>query len=248
MSAKKSHLIILGITDSTNNYAMRLINDDLATHGTAIVAAGQTHGKGQRGRTWADVPGESLLMSVVVTPSYALSQQFLYTASIAFAIANVLQNLFPSIKFQVKWPNDLIIHDKKAGGILIENIIRGNKWTFSVIGLGLNVFQSGFPESLPHATSLKMAAGVVPEMDLIRDELWSAICNAALYPRAANAIMDQYNGILYKKGEWQQFSAGGETWQALLLQVRPDGLLEVQLANGEIKTYEHGSVTWEYGH
>ena len=139
-----SHLPIIELDsiDSTNNYAMQLIDANKAQHGLTIVTQSQSEGKGQRGKTWLDAPGQSLLMSIIIHPKKEINDQFVFNAAVAVAIANVLQKSNHNWDIRIKWPNDIIINAKKAGGILIENILRGSRWTHSVVGLGLNVKQA----------------------------------------------------------------------------------------------------------
>src|SRR6202012_6126707 len=92
MGLQEAPIIELDTIDSTNNYAMRLIDADTAQPGLTIVAAQQTEGKGQRGRKWADVPGQSLLMSIITTPRQALNEQFIFNAAATVSSVETLQN------------------------------------------------------------------------------------------------------------------------------------------------------------
>lgn len=240
-------LIELEYTDSTNNYAMQLINDDKAQPGLTIVARSQGNGRGQRGRVWVDEPGQSLLMSTIVTPKQAIWEQFVFSASVAVAIANVLQNFLPTISVRIKWPNDIIINDKKAGGILIENILRGSRWTHSIIGLGLNIHQETFPDILPHATSLRIASGREFDTAQLRDRIREHIVAAVLYPASTARVMQAYNDLLYKKGSLQKFSDNNGSWMATVLHARTDGSLEVLRENEQKTTFfHHGQANWEW--
>ncbi|MBC7554127.1 MAG: biotin--[acetyl-CoA-carboxylase] ligase [Taibaiella sp.] len=247
MSLQHAPVIELDFTDSTNNYAMQLIDGNKAQHGMTIVARSQTNGKGQRGRTWVDVPGESLLMSVIVVPHQSISEQFMFNAAIALSIANVLQKLNEEWKVNIKWPNDIIVNDKKAGGILIENILRGAAWSSSVIGLGLNVNQSLFPDELPYAVSLKIASGknylITELVDLIRTGILKGVDER----KSSEEILFEYNKLLFKKGDYQYFSDQTQRWRARILSVTNEGMLVVQLEDCSIVNYYHGLAAWEYG-
>lgn len=239
-------LIKLDNTDSTNNYAMQLVNDDKAHHGLTITARSQHSGKGQRGRKWTDAPGKSLLMSVVLTPRLPISAQFSFSASMATSVANILQKLVPECSVRIKWPNDIIINDKKAGGILIENALRGSQWTHSIVGIGLNVLQDKFAADLPAAISLKMASGEEYDVATIRDDIRAALVGMNTKPMTIVAAMDAYNKLLYKRGEMQLFTNETESWQAKIVQAHEDGTLEVMTDDGQIAFYVHGQVKWVY--
>lgn len=239
----KIPVLALDTIDSTNNYAMGLIDADKAQHGLTITARQQTAGKGQRGRQWAADAGKSLLMSLILVPECRLDRQFAFNAAVAIAIASALEPLCQHWSVQIKWPNDIIVNDKKAGGILIENVLRGSHWHYAVVGLGLNVQQDAFPPELPNATSLRLAAGLsfsVEELlPLIRESVLKAV-QAAQLP----AALEAYNHRLFRKEHMQQFSDGQKEWHARVEKVLPDGRLEVLHEDGHREAYVHGAVNW----
>jgi BirA family biotin operon repressor/biotin-[acetyl-CoA-carboxylase] ligase len=247
MTTLAAPIIELDTIDSTNNYAMQLIDADTAQDGLTVTAARQTAGKGQRGRVWQDEPGQSLLMSIVIVPKHKLNEQFIFNAAITVAIANVLQKLSEHWKVHIKWPNDIIINDKKAGGILIENVLRGSAWLYSVAGLGLNVRQTAMPEELPYATSLAIASGQAFDVPGLRDDLRAAILTATATAVPAATVMRQYNEYLYRRGALQAFADGGTDWKARVVAALPDGTLQVQLADDSVADYTHGNVLWVWG-
>ncbi len=246
MRFDKLPIIELDITDSTNNYAMQLIDADKAQHGLTITARSQTGGKGQRGKAWTDAPGESLLMTLVAMPSLPIGEQFSFNAAVAVAIANVLRKLYGNTPIYIKWPNDIIVNDKKAGGILIENVLRGSRWMYAIIGLGLNVNQAALPPELPFATSLLLATGIDGEIDTIRDNIRASVIAHidALVPAESN--MKLYNEALYKRGQKQLFSDRRGRWLATILGVLANGAIELQHEDGSIASYYHGQVLWEW--
>jgi BirA family biotin operon repressor/biotin-[acetyl-CoA-carboxylase] ligase len=240
-------IIELDTIDSTNNYAMRLIDADTAQAGLTVWARAQTKGKGQRGRLWKDAPGESLLSSFVCSPECTLEDQFVFNAAVAVAIADVLAHLYEGWDVRIKWPNDIIINDKKAGGILIENVLRGNTWSFSIIGLGLNVAQSSFPADLPFATSLTQASGgklfPVPQ---IFHQMRESIYRKTLNISHLEGIMNEYNDFLYRKDCSQSFTSGSQEWRATIRSTRRNGQLDVEMADGSIMHYTHGAQEWRW--
>jgi len=239
-------IIELDTIDSTNNYAMQLIDADTAQPGLTVIAKEQTHGKGQRGRQWKDAAGESLLMSIICCPDCPLDEQFIFNGAVAVAIAEVLTHLYEGWDVRIKWPNDIIINDKKAGGVLIENILRGSKWSYSIIGFGLNIAQDSFPAELPFATSLKIASGKsfsIPEVfRLLRQNILKRAC-ASL---SVKEVMTEYNGFLYRKDCPQKFTDGSEEWVAVIKSAGSNGMLQVQLADGSILHYNHGVAQWKW--
>ena len=226
---------------------MHLVNAYKAQSGLTITTDEQTAGKGQRGKIWADEKGKSLLMSIIVQPFVSLDQQFLFSAATAVAVANALQAAFSNISVKIKWPNDIIVNDKKAGGILIENVLRGSQWLYAICGIGLNVAQQAFPENLPNATSLTIASGQTVPVD----ELVFLIRNSVLHLHATineqGKALQHYNDFLFKKNELQTFSnRNGEQWKATIRGVLANGQLEVVDPNGQVFTYTHGEQIWVY--
>ena len=243
MTILNAPVIELDTIDSTNNYAMRLIDADKAQAGMTISALEQTRGKGQRGREWHTQPGQSLLMSIITSPDRALREQFLYNAAIAIAVANYLNELHADWQVRIKWPNDIIINDKKAGGILLENIIRGSQWTYGIVGVGLNVLQDSFPPELPNAISLKMASGKELSIIKMRNYLRERIFYNMYSPLSAKQVMDEYNSLLYKRGKKQRFSDDVNTWEVTILGALSDGSLQVEQER-QIFQYSHGAQEW----
>jgi BirA family biotin operon repressor/biotin-[acetyl-CoA-carboxylase] ligase len=247
MPVSEFPVIELDFIDSTNNYAMQLIDANKAQPGLTIVAKRQGAGKGQRGKAWLDEPGSSLLMSIIVTPRQSVMEQFVFSASVAVSIANVLQNLMPEQLIEVKWPNDIIINDKKAGGILIENILRGSQWVHSIVGVGINVRQDKFPSSIPYATSLKLASGRDIDLKELMGLIQERIQAAVTFPQSVPRTIHAYNEVLYRRGKKQRLSIDSMDFEVTVLSVLANGTLEVKLQDGTLEYYQHGQVNWVWG-
>lgn len=225
---------------------MRLIDADTAQAGMTITANQQTHGKGQRGRVWNDNAGESLLMSIITAPGRGLDGQFLFNACAAVAIAEVLQQMNEGWDVRIKWPNDIIVNDKKAGGVLIENIIRGNTWAYSIIGLGLNVLQPVMPAELPYAVSLRTESGQSYDIKQLMHELRKKILENIHTHEAGHDMLVAYNEYLFRRGEHQHFESQGREWKATVAAVNDIGQLVVQEDDGQVGFYTHGVINWKW--
>ena len=224
---------------------MRLIDADTAQPGLTIVAIEQSGGKGQRGKVWQDSPGECLLMSIVTAPKYAIDHQFLFNVSATVAIAEVLQQMNEGWDVRIKWPNDIIVNDKKAGGVLIENVIRGSNWSYSIIGIGINVNQRDMSTELPYATSLRRESGRAFDINellhLLRRRILENLHNG---PDAG--LLNLYNQYLFRKGQLQKFSDESGVWEAQVMAADTSGQLVVMERNGEKSFYTHGTVKWQW--
>lgn len=227
---------------------MQLIDANTAQPGLTIVADEQTSGKGQRGRKWADTPHESVLASIILPPERQIAHQFAFNILLSLAIADYLQDIYEGWDIRIKWPNDIIINDKKAGGILIENVIRGNDWIYSVIGIGINVLQKTMPEDLPYATSLYMES----KKELVVFDVLSGLRERIFTYMCSDANMDKmlllYNQTMYRKDAPQRFKISDKEFTATIKGATMNGMLQLEDEHGDITNYSHGAVEWLYGY
>ena len=153
-------LIELSTIDSTNIYAMAQIKAGLSKSGSCYTADFQTNGKGQHGRVWESSKGQNLLCSYILElntldalKNWTPADQIGFSAAIALG-ARAFFAAFAGSETKIKKPNDIYFSDRKAGGILIENLVRGQEWTWAVIGIGMNINQTEFsPEALNSVSS-----------------------------------------------------------------------------------------------
>lgn len=109
-----------------------------APHGTVVIADKQTKGKGRLGRQWLSPPGENIYMSIVLRPELEPRDATLLTLLSAVAVARAIRNV-SALPVGIKWPNDIMLQDKKLGGILLETRTDPDRIDFVVIGIGVNV-------------------------------------------------------------------------------------------------------------
>lgn len=236
------------ILESTNNYAMQLIDDGMAQHGWVVWSDYQSKGKGQRGNTWQDHL-ENLKFSLIVAPESPLEQPFQLSMIVALILVKYLKIMLPdSANIAIKWPNDIYVNDKKACGILIENIFRGISWSYAIIGIGLNVNQGVFSEDLKNATSLfRESDGKKFDFIEIITDLRHGILNEIQPSRlqTTGKVLEQYNHHLYQKGRSVHFQErmSGRKFEAFVLEAEGDGKL-VLLSPTGIERFEFGSLSW----
>lgn len=160
------------VVDSTNDVAWKLAENDYPS-GTAVFADRQQRGRGSRGRIWHAGPGQSLLFSVILRFELPPGHIAGLTATASIAVVRAVRECI-DVPLQVLWPNDLVIGDRKAGGILVESRSPGPAGPTYIVGTGLNVLQEAddFPPDVRDlATSLRVATG----LDLDRTALASRI-------------------------------------------------------------------------
>jgi BirA family biotin operon repressor/biotin-[acetyl-CoA-carboxylase] ligase len=236
--------IELHSVESTNNYAMALIHAGLAQHGTAVFAHEQTKGKGQRNKQWLSTKNENIILSIIITP-YGLPATQIFLLSMVTAIA--VQNFFRRYAGEgtkIKWPNDIYWNDRKAGGILIENVIQGQNWKFAITGIGLNLNQMVFNNINTKAVSLKQITGVTYETISMAKELMAELDTSLLHLTTGTPeeLTTEYTSRLYKLNETVQLKKGGNIFNALIKGVTTDGCLIVQHDIEE--TFRVGGVEW----
>ena len=174
-------LIELSSVDSTNIYAMKQIQEQMAVSGSCYRTDFQTHGKGQHGRVWESSKGENLLCSYVLElktlkmeQNWGPMDQIGLSAAVALG-AQAFFAAFAGDETRIKKPNDIYWRDRKAGGILIENILRGESWTWTVIGIGFNMNQTKFSSDAPNPVSLKQITGKQWEISSMQKSLTKAL-------------------------------------------------------------------------
>ena len=158
-------LIELSTIDSTNIYAMAQIKEGLAESGSCFRADFQTHGKGQHGRVWESSKGQNILCSYILElkkldalKKWTPTDQIGFSAAIALGI-RAFFDAHTNGDTKIKRPNDIYWRDRKAGGILIENLLKGTEWTWAVVGIGININQTVFSPEAPNPVSLKQITG-----------------------------------------------------------------------------------------
>ncbi|HEX6332800.1 MAG TPA: biotin--[acetyl-CoA-carboxylase] ligase [Flavisolibacter sp.] len=235
--------IELQTVDSTNNYAMGLVHEGMAQHGTVVFTHEQTRGRGQRNRPWLSARDQNITMSVVLEPQGLASSQ-LFSLSMAVAIAAArFFNKYTAGNVTIKWPNDIFWRDRKAGGILIENVLLGNDWKFAVAGIGLNINQTNFGELGTKAVSLKQITGTDFDPVQLARELCSVVEEAFNHLlRAPGEIPAEYHEMLYKRDEQVRLKKGSRVFDATISHVTPAGQLVVQHSTEE--RFEVGEVEW----
>lgn len=231
---------ILEQTESTNNYAMQQVHAGIAVHGSAWFTRFQSKGKGQRGKQWMSKPDESILLSVCVQPPLQFSpQKFYFNALVALTCANFLEDI-TNESVQLKWPNDLYWRDRKAGGILIENILQGSNWKWAVIGMGLNVNQENFDGLDKAAVSVYQLTGKKQDPQVLAQQLHEELCLAFKKNHNNHEILKAYNEKLYKLNEKVLFKKGDNSFEAIVRGVNEDG----ELMTEPVQNFRFGEIEW----
>jgi BirA family biotin operon repressor/biotin-[acetyl-CoA-carboxylase] ligase len=255
--------IELQSTDSTNKYAMALVHGNLlpdgqgeAQHGMAIFSHEQTAGKGQRGKNWISQKRANIALSILLNP-YPLSVTDQFRLSVCIAVSTCdLFIKYAGDETKIKWPNDLYWRDRKAGGILIENVVgssepgiqrsKGEKWKWAVIGVGLNINQIAFPADLLNPVSLKQITGKTFEPIELAKELCYLIEHNYQLLIADNfqVLFNSYQRHLYKKDEKVKLKKGNRVFETTIKGVSETGKLITQHSIEE--RFDFGEIEWVF--
>ncbi|GAC1527628.1 MAG: biotin--[acetyl-CoA-carboxylase] ligase [Sediminibacterium sp.] len=233
--------------DSTNIYAMERLQTNIAAHGTVYFAHNQLAGKGRQGKSWHAEPGTNITMSVIIRPSFLpLTQQFRLSVMVAVA-CHAFFSKYAAAETKIKWPNDIYWRDRKAGGILIENLVRGNKWQGAVAGIGININQAFFPGLLHNPVSLKQITGKHYDVVALGRELSTLLEQHYVQLEAGGfeQLLDRYNLHLYRRGQETQLKKGNIGFNCTILGVNADG--ELLVSGGIRDRFQSGEVTWVIG-
>nr|MBC7244887.1 biotin--[acetyl-CoA-carboxylase] ligase [Chloroflexota bacterium] len=234
-------IIYYQIIDSTNTVAKSLANEG-AAEGTMVIADEQSMGRGRLGRQWLAPSGTSLLFSLIFRPNLVAERVQGLTMICGLGIRQAIREL-TCLPAQLKWPNDIMVRGRKAGGILTEMCSTGQHLDYVVVGIGLNVNLKA--DLLPaefNATSLSQEWGrTMSRVKLLQEALWHieerylALC-AGYWP------VTEWASALETLGQRVTLHTAHGTWQGIAEAVDNEGALMLRLDNGEVKRVLEGDV------
>jgi len=217
--------------DSTQSILKNLPSEKLAD-GMLVRAGFQSQGRGQMGSSWEAKANENLTFSVYIEPNrWNLTSPWQLSMWVAVALCQTIQKLLPEAEVRIKWPNDILVHQEKVAGILVENSFRGEHWQNSIIGIGWNILQQNFDPQFS-ATSMFLAHSTVtdPSACLVSFlEQWEKVPSAHL--------QNQYLDLLWMKDQWQSIRIEQEERMGCIRNVDENGRLLVEWEDGKVGSY-----------
>lgn len=236
-------IIHLKSTSSTNAYAAKLLKELDVKDGTIIITDEQTSGRGHNKNKWESKLGKNLTFSLIYYPNFlAITKQFYLSKCISLGILDYLKKHTNKIK--IKWPNDIYVKDKKIAGILIENTIKGNYLSNSIIGIGLNINQEKFYSDAPNPVSLFQINNKT--YDLKTELTKIAICIDKYYDKlkAGNysELNKQYFKSLYRKGKFYKYQSEEGIFKGKIVGISEFGHLQIQTKNQILKEFDFKEI------
>lgn len=231
-------------TDSTNTWVKTLAAEG-AEHGTLAVTEYQSAGRGRFDRKWSAPEGSSVMMSLLLRPSFSPQYASMLTLVMGLAVAQAVEELGLSVS--IKWPNDVVVSRKKICGILTEMGVKGTEINYVVIGTGINVNLTEFPEEMQDkATSLYLETGQEYDRNQIialvmkyfeEDyERFIKTCDFTL-------LMEDYHRLLANKEQPVRVLDGDRSFEGICRGINEKGELLVEREEGTVARVSAGEVS-----
>ena len=233
-------IIKLDTVVSTNSFLKDLSVNAALENFTVVVTQKQTKGRGQQKNKWLSEPYKNLTFSVFTSlKDVKIIHKKYLNFAISLAIYRVLfDKNIP--KISIKWPNDLMVANKKICGILIENTFFGDQIKSTIVGIGLNVNQEKFPNSLRNVTSLKLATLKETDLNLLLHEILAELKTniKLLESKDFHLLEKQYLNVLYKKNIPTMFKTSkDEIFMGIISGISDQGNLQIQLEDDSVKEF-----------
>ncbi|MEJ7616968.1 MAG: biotin--[acetyl-CoA-carboxylase] ligase [Pyrinomonadaceae bacterium] len=235
------------VLDSTNLEAARQIERG-AREGACVVAREQTHGRGRQQRVWLSAPGAGLYLSLVLRPRFAISAWPLLTLMAAVAVADTLEEA-GGVSADIKWPNDLLVENRKICGILAETVETPASRAV-VLGIGINLKRGALPEDLRNvATALEEQMSNRFDHATADHLLGTLLKNLSKGYATLGAEGGTHATLqawtmrsTYAQGKSVRVACGPETIQGITRGLNPDGALRLETTHGDLRILHAGDV------
>lgn len=229
--------------DSTNTYLKQLPAEEIS-HGQLCLADNQVKGRGQYERNWETDTGKNLTFTLVFRPIQADRFHILTLACARAAVDQIEESI--GCKAFIKWPNDVLINNKKVAGLLTETVFNGNKLDRLMIGIGLNVNQDHFSSGIKNkAISLKQ----IKHQPVDREQFLCRFLSRVEFEymrwhKQNDDLLRSINQKIIGYGQWVRFKINGHNQPAKykLLGINENGQLTAIDEEGGLKTFSYEQI------
>ena len=236
--------IKLDETNSTNDFLLDLDKITFIDSNVVVTANYQKFGRGKQIRKWESKKGKNLLLSILFKHKLKLKEQFNFSVIISLALKDLLSEIQDD-KVLIKWPNDIIVNDKKIAGFIIENKSNNSMIHTSILGVGLNVNQTLFQNYFPEATSVIKLTKKESDVDTIKDMLLFYLEKYYLLENSLIENLHKYNEGLYAKNRYLKFKSKNKIFEGKILRVKKSGEIIIETEKEE-KTVELNDLEYIY--
>lgn len=229
---------------SSTNAVLMEMSKKSAKSWTVVWTSNQTQGKGYAGNIWSSEKDKNLAVSLLIINDLNYKEMIFFNQWICNSVCELLEEYAEEVF--VKWPNDIIIKNKKVCGILIETYKSENQLNI-ISGIGLNINQTNF-ENLNKASSLATQTNQNYEIEEILSGLLTKLENSYhwIENKKWETIIENYNSKLFRKEKVSVFKKENELFNGIIQSVDESGLLHVKLENNEIKSFKNKEIELMY--
>jgi BirA family biotin operon repressor/biotin-[acetyl-CoA-carboxylase] ligase len=228
--------IKLNTIDSTNRFLLEFNKSSKISGPIVVTADYQSEGKGRTSKSWFSNRGENLLISLLINHNLHINKKFDLSILISLALKDFL-SIYLNDDIHIKWPNDLIIKNKKIAGFIIDNLVQKSNIHTSVIGIGVNINQLKFNFFSPLATSISLENNCNYNLDDMKNNLLSCIENRYINFEKNSTLYNEYLNYLYLKDKFSFFEINLKRVEAKIINVSEKGELFVQFKNDKIESF-----------
>ena len=225
---------------STNDEIIHFIHEENNSP-VGVYTFNQTQGRGQYGNSWIANPNENIAYSIAVSTLDVKISDSLFNFYTAIIVRNFIAKVTENI-VKIKWPNDIILKDKKIGGILIEKKKINENWHF-IIGIGINILQNNFGE-ISKAGSILSQTNKALNLKIFAEEFHQYFSDNILKPKENN-ILDIFNEHLFRKDQISVFEIDHVRQNGIIKYVDENGKIWIELENG-IQSFYHKEIQLLY--
>jgi len=241
-----SRIIFLDSASSTNDVAFEIGGKPDIPEGTVVVSDSQTHGRGRMGRQWKSPPGTNLYFTVLLSPTLDPRESQLISLMAAAAVASAIRDN-SQLKAEIKWPNDILVNNRKTGGILTESKIKGSKISLIALGIGINVNMTNdeLGDLSTIATSLMIEKGSKVDRVMLLGRILQELEHyyKILLDGNKGALINDWLRLNSTIGNYVQIRSGEETISGYAEGLTENGELIVRKPSGEFREVHQGEVT-----
>lgn len=209
---------------------------------TGLYTFNQTHGKGQYGNRWSSKPDQNLAYTIAVKTENIIHSDFLFNYYTATAIQEFLARLTEKA-VKIKWPNDIILANKKIAGILIEKK-KINGENYFIIGSGINILQEKF-DDISNAGSIVTQTGIKLNLEVFAGQFHEFLVEKLMKLPSENEILELFNLNLFRKNEISVFETDGLRQNGIIRNCDKNGKIWIEFENG-LQPFYHKEIKLLY--
>ena len=205
----------------------------------AVYTFNQTKGRGQYGNSWENLPEENLAYSFALKTKNINVSDTCFNFYTAILVRDFIANLTKT-EVKIKWPNDLILKNKKICGMLFEK-----SKNYFVVGIGINILQENF-KNLPKAGSVLSQTGLSFELKAFTESLHQYLFEHLVQKEIPNNILELYQLHLYRKNEISVFEKNEVRQNGIIKNVDENGYIWIDLENEGLQKFFHKEIELLY--